>query len=50
MMKIIDFAALKHLKIIDTVLVKAELNRDKTNIYPIEEKIRTKMYPFWKHL
>lgn len=34
----------------NTVLVKAELNRDKTNIYPIEEKIRTKMYPFWKHL
>lgn len=32
------------------VLVKSVLNRDKTNIYPIEESIRKRMYPFWKSL
>lgn len=32
------------------VLVKATLNREKTNIYPIDEAVRTKMYPFWKML
>lgn len=32
------------------VLVKSELNRDKTNTYPISENIRKNMYPFWKML
>lgn len=32
------------------VLVKSELNRDKTNTYPIDETIRKRMYPFWKSL
>lgn len=32
------------------VLVKAVLNREKTNIYPIDEATRTKMYSFWKML
>lgn len=32
------------------VLVKSELNRDKTNTYPIDENIRKRMYPFWKML
>lgn len=32
------------------VLVKSVLNREKTNIYPIDEAIRKKMYPFWKML
>lgn len=32
------------------VLVKSVLNRKKTNTYPIDESIRTKMYPFWKML
>lgn len=29
------------------VLVKNTLNRDKTNIYPISEAVRTKMRPLW---
>lgn len=32
------------------VLVKSVLNREKTNVYPIDESIRKKMYPFWKML
>lgn len=32
------------------VLVKSELNRDKTDIYPIDELTRKRMYPFWKTL
>lgn len=32
------------------VLVKSVLNREKTNIYPIDETVRKKMYPFWKML
>lgn len=32
------------------VLVKSVLNRDKTNVYPIDETIRKHMYPFWKSL
>lgn len=32
------------------VLVKSELNREKTNEYPINESIRKQMYPFWKTL
>lgn len=32
------------------VLVKAKLNRDKTNSYPIDYEIRENMYAFWKHL
>lgn len=32
------------------VLVKSTLNRDKTNIYPISESIRSKMNDFWKLL
>lgn len=32
------------------VLVKAELNREKTNVYPISGEIRTKMTPFWIEL
>ncbi len=32
------------------VLVKAELNREKTNVYPINEKIRREMTPFWAML
>ena len=32
------------------VLVKSTLNRDKTNVYPITDNIRTKMEPFWSML
>ena len=32
------------------VLVKSELNRDKSNVYPISDNIRKKMYPFWSML
>lgn len=32
------------------VLVKSELNREKTNTYPIDEPIRKRMYAFWKML
>lgn len=32
------------------VLVKSQLNRDKTNIYPINDDIRKKMLPFWTML
>lgn len=32
------------------VLVKSSLNRDKTNIYPINENIRNKMRDYWKML
>lgn len=32
------------------VLVKSQLNRDKTNIYPIDEQTRISRYPFWKSL
>lgn len=32
------------------VLVKKELNRDKTNEYPIKSETRNKMYSFWKEL
>lgn len=32
------------------VLVKAELNREKTNIYPIKAEIRENMYGFWSEL
>ncbi len=32
------------------VLVKAELNREKTNVYPISEEIREKMAGFWAML
>lgn len=32
------------------VLVKSELNREKTNEYPIADSIRKHMYPFWKEL
>ena len=32
------------------VLVKSTLNRDKTNVYPISESIRTKMKDFWNML
>lgn len=32
------------------VLVESELNREKTNNYPISDDIRKKMYPFWKTL
>ena len=32
------------------VLVKAELNREKTNIYPISNKIRNDMHGFWHML
>ena len=32
------------------VLVKNELNREKTNIYPISENIRTKMLPMWMQM
>ncbi|MDE6550079.1 MAG: type II CRISPR RNA-guided endonuclease Cas9 [Clostridia bacterium] len=34
----------------NTVLVKSKLNRDKTDVYPIEESIRNKMYAFWMYL
>ena len=29
------------------VLVKSSVNREKTNIYPISDQIRSEMYPFW---
>lgn len=32
------------------VLVKSVLNREKTNIYPIDASIRQSRYPFWKSL
>lgn len=32
------------------VLVKRQLNENKGNQYPIQENIRTKMYPFWSML
>lgn len=32
------------------VLVKNGYNREKTNIYPINESIRTKMRPMWDHM
>ena len=32
------------------VLVRAELNREKTDIYPIDEATRTRMYGYWKSL
>lgn len=32
------------------VLVKAELNREKTNVYPISDKIRNDMHGFWRML
>ncbi len=32
------------------VLVKSELNRSKTDIYPISDSIRNKMLPFWSML
>ena len=32
------------------VLVKAELNREKTNIYPIQSDIRNNMRGYWEHL
>ena len=32
------------------VLVKSELNREKTNKYPIEDNIRNKMHDFWSML
>lgn len=32
------------------VLIKSELNREKTNTYPIGATTRGKMYPFWKLL
>ena len=32
------------------VLVKSDLNRNKTNVYPISENIREKMLPFWTML
>lgn len=32
------------------VLVKSELNREKTNSYPINDSIRNKMHAFWKML
>lgn len=32
------------------VLVKSKLNRDKSDVYPISDDIRKKMYPFWSML
>lgn len=32
------------------VLVNARLNKEKTNVYPISENIRNRMYAFWKFL
>lgn len=32
------------------VLVRSSLNRDKTNVYPVNDSIRNKMTPFWKEL
>ena len=32
------------------VLVCSSLNRDKTNVYPVNDAIRNKMTPFWKEL
>jgi len=32
------------------VLVKAELNREKTNVYPIDESIRSRMRPMWSRM
>ena len=34
----------------NTVLVKAKLNRDKSDVYPIYDNIRAKMAPIWKML
>ncbi len=32
------------------VIVRSTLNREKTNVYPINENIRIKMAPYWKKL
>lgn len=32
------------------VIVRSTLNREKTNVYPINENIRIKMTPYWKKL
>ena len=36
--------------IYNRVLVEKIYNQEKTDIYPIDEKIRKKMQPFWKSL